>query len=130
MPVLSPIQSNPWAGYQSEQSSFEPWGQVSQIFTNLTRGFSKIGRDPGAKSISLGLDVDDKNLVFSLDKGSVGRDLLGAILITSAPRTIGATEPGKFQTSYKLGDLSTTSGRITAYQGPNKILSSRLDTLV
>ncbi len=128
--MLSSVQTNPFSTYLSNQQTFDPWSRVSQITTNLTRAFSKIGRDPGAKCISLGLSPDEQNLLFSLDGGTVGRTLLGATRITSASRQIGPTEPGEFQTSYQLGRLSTATGRLTAYQGPNLVRSTRLDMIV
>jgi hypothetical protein len=128
--MASSVTSIQSLAFPSNQASFAPWGQVSQIFTNLTRGFSQIGRDPGAKSISLGLSSDERDLIFSLDNGSVGRDLLGATLITSASRQIGPAEPGTFSKSYRLDRLSTTSGRLTVYQGPNLVCSTRLDTMI
>ncbi len=114
----------------SGQAGFAPWAQVSRITTNLTRAFSKIGQDPGSKNISLGLDPDEENLIFSLAGGRIGRDLLGATLITSASRQIGPDRPGAFPKTYVLGRLSTPSGRLTVYQGPNLVRSTRLDTLV
>ncbi|MBU0516280.1 MAG: hypothetical protein KJ621_16070 [Proteobacteria bacterium] len=126
--MLSSVSPNPFSAYLSNRQGFDQWSRVSRITTNLTRAFSKIGRDPGAKKISLGLSLDEQNLLFSLKNGTVGRALLGATLITAASRTIGSS--GGFQTRYTPGRLSSSTGLLIAYQGPNLVRSTRLDTVV
>lgn len=111
-------------------SRFAPWSQLSGMMRHLNRAFGFIGRDSGSKSVHLDLSYEERNLIFSVGGGSVGRALLDTTLIMSAGRLHTSGNSGLSKTRYKLCNLSTAHARIDAYSGTRHWLSSRVDLLV
>lgn len=114
----------------SAPGQLDRWGQVSQVMTHLNRSFGAIGRDGGPKSVSLGLSNNEREAIFSAGGGAIGQGLLENVLIMSAPRLSGPDRGPLINTNYKMTQLSTTYGHLSARRGPNLVRSSRIDTLV
>lgn len=128
MTAISTLKSflSPGPGY----GKFAPWSRLSGIMGHLNRAFGFIGRDPGSKSVHLNLSQDERNLIFSVGGGSVGRALLDTTLIISASRSRNLPGSGLTKNRYSLSKLSTASAHLDGYRGSHRWLSSRVDLLI
>lgn len=128
MTAISTVKSFLSPGPRS--GKFAPWSRLSGIIGHLNRSFGFIGRDPGSKSVHLDLSQDERNLIFSVGGGSVGRTLLDTTLIISAGRSPNLVRSGLTKNRYRLSNLSTASAHLDGYRGSHHWLSSRVDLLI
>ncbi len=110
--------------------SFAQWSNLSSTVGRINKALNFVNRDPGAKVVNINFNQDERDLIFSAGKGSVGRAILDTTLIVSAGRDHSSGKTPIANAVYQMTNISSSEARLNVYQSPGYKLSGRVDLLV
>ncbi len=122
--------SNVSGGTPPSPNSFAQWSNLSSTVGRINKTLNFVTRDPGAKAVNINLNQDERDLLFSAGKGSVGRALLDTTLIVSAGRDHSSGKTPFANAVYQMTDMSSSEARLNVYRNPGYRQSERVDLLV
>ncbi len=114
----------------SSQERFAQWSNLSSTVGRINKVLNFVNRDPGTKAVNINLNQDERDLIFSAGKGSVGRAILDTTLIVSAGREHSSGKQSFAGAVYQMTDLSSSEARLNVYRNPAYKQSERVDLLV
>ncbi len=109
---------------------FDSWSSVTRSIGKINKALNFIGRDPDKKSIDINLSNNERDMIFSIDNGSIGMALLNTTLIMSESRNYASFSSGFVATRYEIADISTSDARLYAYNSSGYKGSERVDYLI
>ncbi len=110
--------------------SFAQLSKLSATVGRINKALNFVNRDPGAKTVNINLNQDERDLIFSAGKGSVGRAILDTTLIVSAGRDHSSGKTPLANAVYQMTNISSSEARLNVYRSPGYKLSERVDLLV